>query len=121
MISGVPLKADLAQCSRHFAFVPIGDIAPKLSGFKKSCPKADSFRPRQFQCPGRSDECASESRQGVMLLPALRVASIKRLFGAGFQFFGIQGAVHVWICRIEALLDDARYSCAVKIRRLVRG
>src|SRR4030081_3556121 len=25
MSSGWPLKADLAQCSRHFAFVPTGD------------------------------------------------------------------------------------------------
>ena len=63
-------------------YLPIGDVAPKLRGFKKRCPKAGSFRPRQFQCPARSDECASESWQRVMLLPALRVASISR-FQAG--------------------------------------
>ena len=63
-------------------YLPIGDIAPKLRGFKKRCPKAGSFRPRQFQCPARSDECASESWQRVMLLPALRVASISRFQAA---------------------------------------
>jgi hypothetical protein len=47
--------------------------------------------------------------------------SQERLFGAGFQFFGIQGAVLVWICRIEAFSTTARYSSAVKIHRLVRG
>jgi hypothetical protein len=26
MSSGLPLKADLAQCSRHFGFVPIPDL-----------------------------------------------------------------------------------------------
>jgi hypothetical protein len=27
MTSGLPLKADLAQCSRHFAFVPLPAVA----------------------------------------------------------------------------------------------
>jgi hypothetical protein len=30
MFSALPLRADIAQCSRHVRFVPIGDIEPSL-------------------------------------------------------------------------------------------
>jgi hypothetical protein len=41
--------------------------------------------------------------------------SQERLFGAGFQFFGIQGAVLVWIAALKRGSTTARYCSAVKI------
>ena len=32
MSSGLPLKADIAQCSRHFAFVPQTDLCNAANG-----------------------------------------------------------------------------------------
>src|SRR6267378_2138503 len=54
-----------------------GPHADQQTGFKK-LPEGRLLQVTPILMPWRSDERASESRQRVMLLPALRVASISR-------------------------------------------
>jgi len=74
MFSGLPLKADLAQCSRHFAFVPTCDMA--AIGRSDCAAAALCFR-GELVLPNVFDLCAN-SRTGCRLAASCRCPCTRR-------------------------------------------